>query len=356
MPTENPHESQSALIIKPSSFGDVIHALPVARAIKKAAPHITVDWLVSESLTDLVRMSRYVDNHIPFKRSRWTKWWRPEILAEIVTQIRHTRRKEYDFVIDLQGLIRSGLMTLACRGKVKAGFANAREGAWLFYGEKISTPPGVVHAVDRYMEALGVMGLPKGSGVGYGLVESEAETAWAASQAPAAPFAVVNPNARWITKRWPLERFGLLCRELEKRFGYSIVIIGGPEDAANGARLAQMAGDKALDLTGKTSVPRLAALLRRAEVLFTNDSGPLHLAVAVGAPSVSIFGPTDPAKTGPYGQENLVLRSGRDCSPCFNRACSYNHECMTDIEVSTVVEAWATESAREGKARGRITI
>ncbi|MDH5510028.1 MAG: glycosyltransferase family 9 protein [Nitrospinota bacterium] len=356
MPNTNLNENPRALIIKPSSFGDVIHALPVARAIKLAAPHVKVDWVISDSLTDLVAMFPYVDTFIPFKRARWTKWWRPSVLADIVAQVREARKKEYGAVIDLQGLLRSGLMTLACRAKVKVGFSTAREGAWLFYNDNIPVTPEAVHAVDRYMSALKALGIENNAGVKYDLVESEEDKAWAESDLPTEPFVAINPNARWAAKRWPLARFGHLCRELQKKMGYRIVIIGGLDDMADGARLALLAGDWARDLTGKTSPGRLAALLRRAKALFTNDSGPLHLAVAVGTPSVSFFGPTDPAKTGPYGPGHIVLRSGRECSPCFKKTCPYNHECMADIQVSTAVEAWKAQSFKEGKTGGRVAI
>jgi len=356
MPTANLIDNPSVLIIKPSAFGDVIHALPVARAIKLAAPYVTVDWVISDSLAGLVAMSPYVDNRISFKRARWTRWWRPSVTADIIAQVKEARKKEYGAVIDLQGLLRSGLMTLACRSRVKSGFSSAREGAALFYNNTISVPAEPVHAVERYMLALKPLGLENTHGVGYDLTETETDKAWAESELPTQPFVAINPNARWGAKRWPLARFGHLCRDLEKKLGYRIVIIGGPGDVADGARLALLAGDWALDLTGKTTPGQLAALLRRAQALFANDSGPLHLSVAVGTPSVSFFGPTDPARTGPYGAGSLVLRSGRECSPCFKRKCPYNHECMTDIQVSDVVDAWEAECSRKGKAVGRVTI
>ena len=345
-------ENSSFLIIKPSSFGDVIHALPVARAIKLAHPNARVDWVVADSLAGLVALSPHVDSVIPFKRAKWTKWWRPGILAEITGQIASIRTRKYDVVIDLQGLLRSGLMTFVCQGNIKAGFANAREGAWLFYGARVTAPKEAVHAIDRYMSLLPAVGVANGAGVEYDLAEDDSAAAWADQYLPKTPFAVVNPNARWATKQWPLERYGQLCHELVKDFGHQIVIVGGPGEEPNGAKLAALAGVGALDLTGKTNPAQLAALFRRAKVLFTNDSGPLHLAVAVGLPTVSLFGPTDPARTGPYGQGHLALRSGRACSPCFLRACPYHHECMTDLEAPKVAQAWRRAISPDGASNG----
>jgi len=349
-------KNPSVLIIKPSSFGDVIHALPVARAVKLADPGLAVDWVVADNLEPLVAMSPFVDKAIPFRRARWTKWWRPAVWAEISGQIKALRGKEYGAVIDLQGLLRSGLVAIASRGVVKAGFDNAREGATLFYNLKVKTPEGAVHAVDRYMAVLSALGIAHQGPPDCGLVEKEEDAAWAERTLPKTPFAVVNPNSRWATKRWPLERFGQLCRLLQSRFGHGIVIIGGAEDSAAGAALCAMAGPGALDLTGKTSPAMLAAAFRRMEALFTNDSGPLHLAVAAGGRTVSIFGPTDPAKTGPYTgafpENHIVIRSKRGCSPCFLRQCPYNHECMTDIEPAMVAEAWGARGVMEAQRRG----
>jgi lipopolysaccharide heptosyltransferase I len=342
----------SILIIKPSSFGDVIHALPVARAIKLAQPEITVDWVVADNLEPLVAMSPHVDKSIPFRRASWTKWWRPSILADILAQTLAMRKKEYGAVIDLQGLLRSGLMTLACRGRTKSGFENAREGAAMLYDRRIRVPETSIHAVDRYMAAIPHLGIHFSGSVGYDLFEKAEQRAWAELALPKAPFAVVNPNSRWATKRWPLERFGALCREIRKRFGYEIVIIGAPEDAQNGAALSLLAGPGALDLTGKTTPPMLGSVFRRMEVLFSNDSGPLHLAVAVKGRTVSFFGPTDPAKTGPYGQRQLVLRSNRECSPCFKRVCPYDHECMKDISPVAAADAWEAKGYGEDKFHG----
>ncbi|MBI5815164.1 MAG: lipopolysaccharide heptosyltransferase I [Nitrospinae bacterium] len=338
------------LVIKLSAMGDVVHTFPVVAAVKKARPDISLDWVVAEGYRELVGLSRHVDNVILFKRKEWGSFWKPGVLSQISGFLRNVREKEYDAVVDLQGLLRSGLITAAARSPLKIGFDYAREGATLFYNRKIGRPPGQVHAIERYLGALKEIGIPFQGGPDYGISVPQRETLWAETVTPKEPFAVVNPNARWKTKRWSAEKFAGLVKELEKRHGMRSVIIGGPDDVKTGAQLASMAGPAAMDLTGKGGFAHLAALLGRAAVMFTNDSGPMHLAVALNIPVVAVFGPTNPNLTGPYGPGNMVVAASVDCSPCYKRECEKGMECMDSISVESVLTAW-NATAKAGARR-----
>lgn len=328
------------LVVKPSAFGDIVHTFPIIRAIKRALPNVSIDWVVASSYADLARMSPYVSEIFPFRRKEWGRWWKASTPREIFDFIKDIRRREYGAVLDLQGLLRSGLITFLARADMKIGFENAREGASFFYKTKIPALDSNAHAIDRYLSTLRGLGLDLSGPVGYDLDIPVKESLWAELNTPDAPFAIINPNSRWETKRWPAEKFGHLAAQLYKNEGMRSVIIGGPGDIERGKAVADSAGEGAIDITGQGSIVHLAAALKKASVMFSNDSGPLHLAVALGTPTVSIFGPTDPAMTGPHGPGHAVVRRNLDCSPCFKRRCPYKLECVNKIEVAELIEAW----------------
>lgn len=331
---------KNILLVKISAMGDVVHTFPVVRAIKAKWPGARIDWVVGEAYIPLVNLSPYVTNVIPFRRKEWGRWWKVSTIRELAGFAANVRREKYDAVIDLQGLLRSGLVTAAARADMKIGFDYAREGAARFYNVKIKSIGENAHAIERYMSALEPLGLT-GADIGYDIAPPQDAMQWAETVAPKEPFAVVNPNARWDTKRWPEEKFASLIKELHDKYGLLSVITGGGEDVERGRAISQMAGDCAIDLTAKGGFGELAAILKKATVMFTNDSGPMHLSVAVGTPVVAIFGPTNPHRTGPYGTGNAIVTSGADCAPCYKRTCAGAMECMKNIAVMEVTDAWA---------------
>jgi lipopolysaccharide heptosyltransferase I len=332
----------NVLIVKPSSMGDIIHAFPVAAAIKKARPDVTVDWISADGFTELVRLSPHVDNVIPFFRKEWGRnWWIPSTIAGVAGFLRDgVGGRRYDAVLDLQALFRSGLITAFAKAPVKIGFSNAREFAGVFYNTKITPPPGV-HSVDTLMSALGGLGIPvDGPPVFEIAIPGEARS-WAAKITPESPFVAVNPNARWDTKRWPIASFAALSKEIYRRSGALSVIVGGSDDVERGEELARLIGPAATNLTASGGFARLAAVLERATLMITHDSGPMHLSAAVGTPVIAMFGPTNPALTGPYGKGHVTVKADVDCSPCRNKKdCPRSIECMTKITVEDALSAW----------------
>ena len=302
------------LIIKPSSLGDVVHALPTVNLIRKRFPDAHISWLINDTLGSLLKHCPIVDEVIGFPRHQCTK------LPALVRQLRQSR---FDIVIDLQGLLRSGLMTWLTRAPRRIGLSDAREGARFFYNEIVDVPRA--HAIDRYVLAarhLGCEATPIEFPLGIsGQIKSEGLIA-------------VNPSARWETKLWGSDQFAELVRRLPRE---RVVLTGSGaerdtiEQIAHGSR----------NLAGQTDLFQLAELYRRCAVVISNDSGPMHVAAAVGTPVVAIFGPTDPALTGPYGSRHVVVRAGIPCSPCFKDHCT-NHvlmECMKLITVEQVLAA-----------------
>ncbi len=338
---------KKVLIIKPSSLGDIIHALPVANALKDAVPGINIDWAVFKAYEPVLAGHPAISNIIAFDRNKGG-------FGEISRFAMALRAGEYDAVIDLQGLLRSGLMTLFCRAGRKIGFRNAREGAGFFYNEKIRVTDTEMHAVDRYLLAIGAFGIAPPRTPQFDIATGPADLAEAgrilknAGIDEGEEFAVIAPSARWITKRWEAEKFSRLALELKERMGLKYIFIGSADEAGVMSGLEDLAGRESFAF-GKTSLKGLAALLGRARLIITNDSGPMHIAAAMGTKVLAIFGPTIPGRTGPYGRGHRVITSGAACSPCLKRECpeKNNMMCMKDITVENVFRA--AEEMLEGE-------
>jgi len=306
-------------IIKPSSLGDVVQALPTVNLIRRKYPQAHISWLVNDTLTSLLPHCPIIDEIIPFERRRFGSLRQ---LPELGNFLATLRARHFDIAIDLQGLFRSGIISWATRAPRRIGLSDAREGARLFYNEIVKVPRA--HAVDRYLliaQHLGCGSRPVEFPLGLsGSVISEGLIA-------------VNPSARWSTKLWGDDKFAELIRRLPPE---RVVLTGSAPERGQIEKVAQ--GRR--NLAGQTDLFQLAELYRRCAVVITNDSGPMHLAAAVGTPVVAIFGPTDPALTGPYGEGHVVLRAGIPCSPCFKEYCTnrVRMECMKLVTVEQVLE------------------
>jgi len=330
------------LIIKPSSLGDVIHAVPVASALKAAVPGLVIDWVVGKGYEQVLVGNKSVDRLIIFDRGMLNGGGR---LGRLAGFVRELRREHYDAALDLQGLIRSALMALASRSERRIGFANAREGAALLYTDKTPVPDTGMHAVDRYLLTLRHFGVERGTAdpVEFGINLTDEDEAQADSVLaglgikPGEKFAAIAPSARWATKRWPASNFVLLANMLYKDKGMRSMFVGTSEDEDIMSDAKEGLLQQGSFAFGKTSIKGLAALVRRAGILITNDSGPMHIAVAVGTPVAALFGPTDPVKTGPYGAAHGVIMATDSCAPCFKRHCD-TVSCMEGLTVERVYD------------------
>jgi lipopolysaccharide heptosyltransferase II len=269
-------------------------------------------------------------------------------------------------VIDLHGQLRSALLTLATGAGVRVGFdrprrsvigasarqlpasayrhgwTGAREGAWLAYTHHSPLESLDAHAVDRYLMVGRLLGLDESGPPEMAvpvLEESRRRAAALLELEAREPVAVVCPGTQWETKRWRADGFAEVARHLARR-GFVVALAGAPAERAVSAAVARLCPG-AVDLTGRTTVSELAALVERSAVCVTNDSGPMHLAVALGKPVVSVFGPTDPVWIGPYGRPGAVeRREDLDCGPCYLRAvrrCPHGHACMNEVTAAAVI-------------------
>ncbi len=337
------------LVIKPSSLGDVIHALPFLNAVKETFPKAEIDWVISKSLKGLLEDNPLINNLIVMNKDSWKNIRRlPKTLAEIARLKRHLKKKKYDIVVDLQGLLRSGLIARSASAALKIGFADSREGSTIFYDKKVNVEKSL-HAVDKCLEAAKEIGARVKKAKFPLYPARDAKESVRELLGSTKKYIVIVPSARWVSKRWPAEKFAALI----KKTSLPCVIAGTRGDRKISGKIIdsfnkgggnKKAGieDQVIDLCGKTDLKELVALLAGAKVVVSNDSGPLHIAAALNRPSVAVFGPTDPIKTGPYGWQTnkklTVLKAPVPCGPCRNKNCD-NIICMEKISVNKVLKA-----------------
>jgi lipopolysaccharide heptosyltransferase I len=353
------------LIIKPTALGDVATTLPLLCDLRRAYPAAKIDWLIHPAYTALIEGHDALHEAIRFDRKKLAAWWyKPSAFKLFMGLLKKLRAAKYDLVVDAQGLFRSGFLTRITGAKVRVGFANARELAPLAYTKKVRLPRDgkEMVAVDRMRALAAALGIdisrpaefrmPVRSAVrstGLSLPDAENDDTLK-PVLPATDFVTVIPGARWNTKRWPIDRYTELVRRLLTE-AHNVVLLGSPDeqplaDAIEAALEDHPPTDASatlVNLAGKTSLPEMIGVLARAALVFGNDSGPLHIAIALGRKTLSIYGPTDPHFVGPYGQLDHVLRHPVPCHPCRRKECDH-HSCMKGV---TVELAWE-------KARGRL--
>jgi len=259
----------------------------------------------------------------------------------MVASVRWMRSQQFDLVIDLQCLARSGAFAWFANGRQLVGLDEVREGARGFYDIAVRRPSYHTHAVDWYLETLKALRVPVHWNFNW-IPErkSVADALESRLKLGGSRWVAIQPGARWMNKRWPVEHFGRLVQQLAtERLDIQIAILGGASDSELGASISRQSPDRCLDLTGKLSLPEMIELLRRVEVMVTNDTGPMHVAAALGKPVVGLFGPTEPRRTGPYGQLSNAIQGRLPCIPCMKPECTWREpiECLKMITPESVM-------------------
>jgi 3-deoxy-D-manno-octulosonic-acid transferase/heptosyltransferase-1 len=349
------------LIVKLSAIGDVIHTMPALVALRRHYPQAHISWLVEEAGAELLQGHTALDRLIIWRRGefqsdcRRLRWARAaRTLGSVLGQVRDRR---YDLVIDFQALMKSGMWVFAARGKRKVGFGPGMEhseGSYVFLNERVPALSMEVHALDRGLALLEQIGVPRAS-IEYQVphdAEADAAVASFLSEngiSADADLVLIHPMARWRTKLWTSRGFADLADALQAD-GLHVVFSGGHGDASAIDAIAALMKSRCRRFDGRGGLRDLAALCRRARVVVSTDTGPMHLAAAVGTPVVALFGPTAPNRTGPYGHQHEVIQSGVQCSPCFKRRCRSQvveeFGCMKRIEVDQVHEAVTRKLSR----------
>jgi heptosyltransferase I len=362
-------EFSRILLIKPSALGDVVHTLPVLVKLRARYPRAQIDWLITPENAEVVRYHPALSNVVLFARRDFSKRgrrWRAFVsFFDLLKQIRSAK---YELIIDMHGQVRSAFFALISGARVRIGFdrpvkrgltvsaehdlknipshgwRGAREGSWVAYTHRIPIPTLDVHAIDRYLWVAPLLGLddkppdltihlsPQATNKVNRLLEEHGVPA-------SKPLVVLVPGTIWETKHWTIEGFAGVARQFLQD-GFAVALAGTTRDQQRCRQIAA-AAPGTCDLSGKTTPADLAALIRRAEVAVTNDSGSMHVAASLGKPMVSVFGPTNPVHIGPYERPESVVRVDLPCSPCNYRRlsqCPFDHACMKQVTSAMVVE------------------
>jgi len=296
---------KNILIIKPSSLGDIVLALPVLSALRRSFPDANISWLVRPDFSALLKNHPHLNEIILFDRRFLGKaWYHPRAFASVMSLIRRLRRSRFDLVIDLQGLFRSASLGWLSGSPNRFGMACAREMAHVFYTDKISQGPDCVHLVDYYLKIIAAAGA----------ADTNAEFVLPTDPAAvdsvgrlltdydigADSYAVFVIGSAHSDKRWPLERFAALAQKISSRFDLSIVATGTQPESELAERLRQITHVAVTNLAGQTNLSELTALLKQSRIVISNDTGPGHIAAALAVPTVLIFGRSNPARVAPY--------------------------------------------------------
>lgn len=340
--------AMKVLIVRVGAMGDVLHALPAAVALRQARPAWRIDWIVDErwrSLLDDDVAGSAVDHVLPVPVREWKRFPRSFQLLHSLQELRNLRQIEYDVVVDLQGTMRSAVIGRVTGGSRLAGYADPREGAAkLFYRRQIARRGA--HVVEQGAallgEACGVPIVPTVPGFAEVFLNQGTErgtstylASLGAERDLSERLAVLAPSAGWAAKQWPTSHFAALAQELAQQ-GWTVLVNNPGEHEPAATQVLAAAGGAASGIS--CGVAEFTALLRRAALVIGGDSGPVHLAATLGVPLIALFGPTDPARNGPWGPgPKRVLRHPASVT-------SYRHVAVEDaglahITVAEVLEA-----------------
>jgi lipopolysaccharide heptosyltransferase I len=329
------HAPRSLVIVKLSSIGDVLHGVPVAVAAKRAFPDCRVGWVVEGRAADVLAGHPAIDHLFRMPRG-WLK-----SAGQVLSLRRQLRDFAADVAIDLQGLLKSGVATWLSGAAVRIGHARptSRERAWLAYTHPVVA--SLSHVVEQNCDLLGPLGVVASMpefDMPHWPVSCLRMQQWLASQRLGGAPAIINPGAGWPSKLWPEERFAAVARGLQRRDGMPCVVVwGGEAEHAAAQRIVEEARGAAV-LAPQTSLQDLGELARLARVFISSDTGPLHLAAAVGTPCIGLFGPVAGSRNGPYGRQHVCVEPPAALRPAWSDRKA-DTLAMAGIEVDAVLAA-----------------
>jgi lipopolysaccharide heptosyltransferase I len=300
------------LLIKPSSLGDIVLALPALSALRRGLPRAKISWLIRPEFAPLIEGHPHVDAIILFDRNRLGKaWYHPGATRYLARLVSDLRRRRFDAVLDLQGLFRTASLGWLSGCRQRFGPVWGREFAHHFYTTAIPPRQQWVHVVDHYMKLIEAMGISDRS-VEFRLPERQQASATARAlllREGVEPngYAVIIPGSAQASKCWPPQRFSALADRLAGQHGLGVVATGSKVEGEMVGRIQNAAIEKIVNLAGRTSLPELVEVLRGARIVISNDTGPGHVAAALDKPLVMMFSWSNPLRVGPYGRPECVV-------------------------------------------------
>jgi lipopolysaccharide heptosyltransferase I len=321
------------LVVRLGSLGDLVHTLPAVASLHRAHPALAIDWLVDAVHQDFLALVPLLASVVPLRDRTASAWLEAR---------RTLRGRHYEAAIDFQGLVKSAALARMSGATRVVGFGreSARERlAARFYTEAVEVGEGR-HVIEKNLALAAVLGAAQGAAE-FPIAPVESTALGTVERTAAGPFALINPGAAWPNKRWPPESFGRLAAMLRDRHGLRSAVLWGPgEQSLAGEIVAASSG--AAFAAPETSLADLVAIARRARLMVSGDTGPTHIAAAVGAPIVALFGPTNPARNGPWHPDDITIGRYAACDCHYERRCRRNEGwCLGTISVDEVAAAVA---------------
>jgi lipopolysaccharide heptosyltransferase I len=319
------------LIVRLGALGDIVHTIPAAAAIREAFPESRIDWLVDPRYVSLVQMVTAVSHAVPLDPRAG--------MIRLFATLRELRRRNYSVAIDLQGLLKSAVLGRLSGADRILGFPqeHLRERlARVFYTDT----PEITgrHVVQKNLALVRALGIETGTPAFPLDVPRTPAVEAVEAQMGSAPFALINPGAAWPNKRWPAERYGQLAAAIRERFNWPSLVLWGPREEPLANAVVE-ASNGAGVLAPHTGIVDLFGIAKAARVVVSGDTGPLHIAAAVGTPVVALFGPTWAERNGPWSAADKVVSRTERCQCLYQRRCHLASQCIDDIPVEEAVNA-----------------
>ena len=325
------------LIVRLGSLGDIIHGIPVAAALRNRYPQAHIDWMVDARYLELLGLVECLDRRIPIDPRDAMRGSRRSGLFQTIRELRNSH---YDACIDLQGLLKSALLARAVGARRTIGLPrrHLREPlARLLYTDTPDTG-SATHVIDKGLALLAPLGVEdRRAHFPISIPRTPAIESVIARFAPGG-YVVVNPGAAWPNKRWPAERFGAVAAAIRKDVGLPSIVLWGPGEQSLAASVAAASGGAA-EIAPPTTIPDLIGIARHARLMISGDTGPLHIAGAVGTPTVALFGPTQPERNGPWSPHDITVSRVSQCSCLYERRCRKPVPCIDDIAIEEILGA-----------------
>lgn len=320
----------NVLIVRLGALGDIVHTIPAAAALRRARREARIDWVVDRRHAPFVELVEGIDRVVTLDDSSIGAW------IEVVRRLRPAR---YDVALDFQGLMKSAVLARASGARRVAGFSvwHLREKtARPFYSEVDPHEPPP-HVIRKNLSLLSTVDV-RATAIEFPLIERPSPAQQAVSAASDGRYALINPGAAWPNKRWPPDRYGEVASFLAEVRGLSAYVLWGPGEEPLARDVVQASGGTAR-MAPPTTVADLVELSRGAALMVSGDTGPLHIAAAVGTPTVAVFGPTDPARNGPWSADDVVVSRYHACRCHYERRCTARAWCLEDLPVAEVTAA-----------------
>ena len=336
------------LVVKVSALGDIVHALPVLEHVHALMPDVTVDWLVENSFAPLLENHPLIRNVVCLDTRRWRAQGVTKAIKGSLAVIRQLRREKYDVTLDLQGNSKSGLFTFFSGSRKRFGFDRSQAREWpnlLATNRKVSIPLENHHVTSRYLQIAKAAFPGDADAPLCGPLPIQDEAAQSvASQLEAlglarGEFLVAHYGTTWQTKLWPLDHWVELVKTLTLDNGHQVVLTWGNEVEHRAAKSISAACQGRAIIWPRGTLQEFVALLDAARLVIGADTGPVHIAAAVGTPTVSIYRVTDSRRNGPPGDRHIRLQAPMECSPCLRKSCELDHDCGQSITVAAVFNA-----------------